>query len=91
VQRSRFTMIISEVTEFAGHTQVYDTQGRETGCKGGVGSNIIALYGRSASRSRRVQDPTGMHLFVDQAVVWMRRTPPGLKRAKAHLARCPPC
>ena len=70
-----------EVTEFGGHTQVYDVQGRETK-KGGVGSNI-ALTGSLPLGVNGAQDPTGFHLFVDQAV-FDETALPGLKGAKAR-------
>ncbi len=70
-----------EVTEFGGHTQVYDAQGREIK-KGGTGSNI-ALTGSLPLGVDGTQDSRGMHLFVDQTV-FDETNLPGLKGAKAR-------
>ncbi|MCW3055071.1 MAG: hypothetical protein JWN14_4241, partial [Chthonomonadales bacterium] len=55
-----------EVSEFSGHTQVYDVKGNEIK-KGGTGSNIT-LTGSLPLGVDGALDPKGLHLAVDQAI-----------------------
>jgi autotransporter translocation and assembly factor TamB len=70
-----------EVTEFSGHTQIYDAVGTPVK-KGGGGSNIT-LAGGLPLGVDGAQDPVGLHLGVDQAV-FEETALPGLKGAKAR-------
>jgi hypothetical protein len=70
-----------EVSEFTGHTQVYDVQGNEVK-KGGAGS-AITLTGSIPLGVDGAQDAKGLHLNADQAI-FDEANLPGLKGAKAH-------
>lgn len=70
-----------EVSEFSGHTQVYDAQGRPVK-KADTGSNIT-LSGSLPLGVDGAQDPKGIHLFIDQAI-FDETNLPGLKGAKAR-------
>ncbi len=70
-----------DVTEFSGHTQVYDALGNAVK-KGGTGSNIL-LSGSLPLGVNGALDPKGLHIAVDQAI-FNETALPGLKGAKAH-------
>lgn len=70
-----------EVSEFSGHTQVYDAHG-EPVKKGGEGSNIV-LTGSLPLGVDGSLDPNGIHLSIDK-IIFDEANLPGLKGAKAR-------